>query len=168
MKAFSGSLYLCRVFNDRARVININIFTHMSKLMPNVRFNDGKCREAMDFYKNALGGGELKLMTAGESPMADKMPGKEGLIMHASLVKGGITLIGSDMMRDKAVVGDNVGIMMECDSKKEVDDIFAKFSKGGDIFVKPEKMFWGGYFGVVTDKYGVEWSLHFQMEPMKG
>jgi PhnB protein len=138
----------------------------MSNLNPFVRINDGKCREAMNFYKDAIGG-ELKLMTVGDSPMAKEMPGKGDLIMHSTLTKGDMMLIGMDMMRDKAVIGDNVGISLACGSEKEVDDVFAKLAAGGEPFMKPEKQFWGGYFAVVTDKYGVEWMLNYQFEQAK-
>lgn len=139
----------------------------MSNIIPFIRVNDGKCTEAMNFYKDIFGG-ELELMTLGQSPMAKDMPGKENLVMHSTLKKDGeILFIGMDMMRDKAVIGDNVGISIDCKSQKELDGIFAKLEKGGDVFMKPEEQFWGGYFGVVTDKYGVEWMLNFQMKPMK-
>jgi len=138
----------------------------MSKLTPYVRFNDGKCREAMNFYKSVFGG-SVEFMVVGETPMADKMKDSKDKIMHSKLENGDFVLLGADMMRDKAVIGDNVCIMVDCKNQKEVDDLFSKISKGGDVFMKPEKTFWGGYFGVVTDMYGVEWSFHFQMEPMK-
>ena len=81
----------------------------MAKLSPFLRFNDNKCREAMNFYKECLGG-ELDFMTVKESPMSKDMPAdKQDLIMHSTLKKGGWVLIGSDMMRDKAAIGDNVG-----------------------------------------------------------
>ena len=140
----------------------------MTQLNPYIKFNDGKCREAMNFYKDCFGG-ELNFMTIGESPMAKDTPAeKQGLVMHSTLtVKGSILFLGSDMMRDKAVMGDNVGISLNCDSQKEVDAFFSKLSEGGDVFMKPEETFWGGYFGMVTDKYGVEWMLNFQKVPMK-
>ena len=134
----------------------------MSRINPYLRFNDGKCREAMNFYKDCLGG-ELELMTLGESPMAKDSPGKENLIMHATLKKGGAILIqGSDMMRDKMKVGDNVVVSVDCESEKEIEDIFAKLSKGADIFMKLEKQFWGGLYGMLTDKYGHEWMFNYQ------
>ncbi len=138
----------------------------MSKLTPHIRVSDGKCEEAMNFYKSVFGG-TLEIVRVKDSPMAKDMPGKENLIMHAGLTGGDFYLSGSDMMRDPVTVGDNVSIMAEGKSEKQVDDLFAKISKGGEVFMKPEKQFWGGYFGMVTDKYGVEWSFHFQMEPMK-
>ena len=139
----------------------------MAQLSPFLRFNGGKCREAMTFYKTCLGG-ELDFMTAGESPMAkDMSKEKHDLVMHSTLKKGGWTLIGSDMMRDKAVIGDNVGVSLDCESEKELRGIFAKLEKGGNVFMAPEEQFWGGVFGMVTDKYGVEWMLNFQKTPLK-
>ncbi len=139
----------------------------MAKINPFLRFNDGKCREAMNFYKECLGG-ELDIMTIADSPMAKDMPAeKHNLIMHSTLEKGDWVLIGSDMMRDKAIIGDNVGVSINCESDKEINDLFAKLSKGGEVFMAPEEMFWGGVFGMVTDKYGVEWMLNFQKKPLK-
>jgi PhnB protein len=134
----------------------------MLKLNPYIKFNDGKCREAMNFYKNCFGG-ELKFMTVGDSPMAKDMPAeKHGLVMNSTLIKGNLMFMGSDMMRDKATVGDNVGIAIECENEKELDTLFSKLSDGGDVFMKPQDVFWGAYFAMVTDKYGVEWMLNFQ------
>ncbi len=139
----------------------------MTQLNPYVRFNDKKCKEAMNFYAKCLGG-EVEFQTVGETPMAKEMPKEtHGNIMHAKLTAGNIVLYGADMMRDKAVVGDNVSLSLMCESEKELQDLFKKLSKDGDVFMKPEKTFWGAIFGVVTDKYGVEWMLNFQVEPME-
>ena len=140
----------------------------MKTLNPYLKLNDGKCREAMGFYQESLGGGKLEFMTVGDSDMAKDMPAeKHKLIMHSKLSKENILLYGSDMMRDKAVIGDNVGVAIECESEKELNDIFSKLKKGGEVFMEPEEMSWGGVYGMVTDKYGVEWMLNFQKKPMK-
>jgi PhnB protein len=134
----------------------------MAQLNPFIRFNDGKCREAMEFYKDCLGG-ELEFMTIKDSPMAGDMPeDKQGNIMHSTLTKDGWVLIGSDMMRDIAKVGDNVGISLNCTSEEEIRNAFAKLAEGGEIFMPLEDAFWGAIFGVLTDKYGIEWMLNFQ------
>ena len=136
----------------------------MAELTPFVRFDDGKCREAMEFYKKIFGG-ELTFMTLKESPMAKDFPAeKHGLIMHSELKNGKMSFSGSDMMRDKAVIGDNVGMSLNCESEQEIRDIFAKLSVGGDVFCPLEDAFWGALFGMVTDKYGIEWMLNY----MKG
>ena len=139
----------------------------MTKLNPYVRFNDEKCREAMTFYKDCIGG-ELTFQTIGETPMAKEMPKEaQDRIMHATLKKGDLQIFAADMMRDKAVVGDNITLALECESKKEIETLFKKLSAGGEVFMPLEKAFWGGLFGVLTDKYGVEWMLNFQEEEMK-
>ena len=133
----------------------------MVQLNPFLRFNEGKCREAMEFYKN-LFGGELSFMTVKGSPMEKDIPTeKHGLIMHAELKKEDFVFYGSDMMMDKAVVGDNVGMALNCYSEEEMRDIFAKLSEGGQVFMPIEDAFWGALFGVVTDKYSIEWMLNF-------
>jgi PhnB protein len=139
----------------------------MTRITPYLRFNDGKCREAMNFYKQCFGG-ELEFMPIGESLMAKEVPvEKRDFIMRSTLTGKDFILSGSDMMRDKAVIGDNVTVALECESEKELNDHFSKLSEGGDVFMKPEDSFWGGIFAMVTDKYGVEWMLNYQMKPMK-
>ncbi len=139
----------------------------MTQLNPYIRFNDKKCREAMAFYKDCFGG-EVTFQTVGETPIAKDMPAdKQDLVMHATLKSGPIEFFGADMMRDTAKIGDNIPLALNCSSEKELRDIFAKLSAGGDVFMPVDKVFWGGIFGVVTDKYGVEWMLNYQEAPMK-
>ncbi len=133
----------------------------MAKLSPYLKFNDQKCREAMNFYKECLGG-ELNFMVARGTPMEKEMEADQlDLVMHSTLTKDGWVLIGSDMMRDKAVIGDHMGVMLDCESEEEIKRIFEKLSVGGDVFMPLEEVFWGAVFGVVTDKYGIEWMLNF-------
>lgn len=139
----------------------------MIKLSPYLRFNDGKCREAMNFYKECLGG-QLEIQTIGESPMAKEMPPeKQDYIMQSTLEKENVLLMASDMMRDKATVGDNISIAYACESDEEIKTLFSKLSEGGEVFMPLDEVYWGATFGVVTDKYGIEWMLNFQKTPLK-
>lgn len=133
----------------------------MTKISPFIKFNDGKCREAMTFYKDIIGG-ELEFMTVAGTPMEKDLPGKQDLIMHSTLKMGDWYVIGSDMMMDKAVMGDGVGLCFECDTEEELRNVFNKLTEGGKVFMPVEEQFWGAWFGVVTDKYGVEWMLNCQ------
>ncbi len=136
-------------------------------LTPFIRFNDSKGNEAMNFYKDIFGG-ELELMMVKDSPMAKDVPAeKQNNLMHAILKSEKLTFVGMDMMQDRAVIGDNVGMSLNCDSEEELREIFSKLSVGGEVFMAPELQFWGGVFAVVTDKYGVEWMMNYQKEPMK-
>jgi PhnB protein len=130
------------------------------RINPYLRFNDGKCREAMNFYKDAIGG-ELTLQTVGESPMASEMPESPEKIMHATLNNGDKAIIlASDMMRDKATIGDHMAVSLNYDTVEEGRKAFDALSKGGEPFMPFEKAFWGDYFGVFTDKYGIEWMIN--------
>lgn len=131
-----------------------------SPLSPFIRFNDGKCKEAMNFYKDCLGG-ELEFMLVKGSPMEKDMPAdKQENVMHSTLTTDSWVLIGSDMMQDRATKGDQVGISFNCKSEDEIKTLFNKLADGGEIFMPVEVQFWGAWFGVVTDKYGVEWMLN--------
>ena len=123
----------------------------------------GKCREAMNFYKECLGGGELELQSVGESPVADQMPpgfDKEQ-ILHSSLIKDGISIMGSDMSRGKPINGNQVGICVVCSSPEEIESLFTKLSEGGTVDDPLKVQFWGDTFGAVTDKYGKPWMFNY-------
>lgn len=114
----------------------------------------------MEFYKDCFGG-ELQFMTVKDGPMAAEVPEEShGLIMHSTLRNNGWTLVGSDMMRDRATAGDQVGIMVDFKNESEMRAVFDKLAVGGEVFMPVEDAFWGAFFGVLTDKYGVEWSLN--------
>ncbi len=134
------------------------------KLTPQLRFNNDKCREALQFYKNALGGGEIEIMLMGDSPMGKDYPEMKNKVMHSTLKYKGLEIVASDMMRDQAKSGDQVSLMLNCDSEEEINSIFKKLAEGGEIFMPVEKQFWGALFGVLTDKYGIEWSLNFPLK----
>jgi PhnB protein len=120
------------------------------------------CREAMTFYKKCLGG-ELNIQTIGESPLSDKMPKKmKDCILHATLTKGNLILMGSDMLSEQGLVkGNAVSLSLNCSSEKEIRTCYKKLSAGGEATHPLEISFWGALFGGLTDKYGNNWLLNF-------
>jgi PhnB protein len=85
----------------------------MAKLNPYLNFN-GKCREAMTFYQNCLGG-ELTMQKIAESPMAAQLPSEAGAqILHSSLTNENLTLMGSDMMGAGLVKGNDITLFLNC------------------------------------------------------
>ena len=124
---------------------------------------NGNCREAMNFYKDCLGG-ELTLQTIGESPLADKMPPQmKECILHASLVKDSLVLMGSDMVGEKGLIkGNNVSLAINCSSDEEIQNFYEKLSAGGNKDHALEESFWGATFGDLTEKYGNHWLLNFE------
>jgi PhnB protein len=129
---------------------------------------NGNCREAMEFYKECLGG-ELVFQTIGESPLSDKMPAKmRDLILHATLTRDQLELLATDMVGDQGVIrGNSVSLMLDCSSEEEIRTSYSKLSKGGKSTHPLELSFWGALFGDLTDKYGNTWLLHFDKEKSK-
>ena len=122
----------------------------------------GNCREAMTFYKECLGG-TLSLQTIGESPLSGKMPAKmKEYILHSTLVKDELLLMGSDMVSENGLIkGNAVSLMLNCSSEEEIKNCFEKLSSGGKKDHPLENSFWGALFGDLTDKFGNHWLLHF-------
>ena len=128
----------------------------MKLLSPYLAFN-GNCREAMDFYRECLGG-ELKLMTMGESPMAAQIPAEaRNRVMHATLTFDGMVLMASDMMESKRPVrGNRISVCVSGPDKKEIETCFTKMSAGGKINSPLKEEFFGLY-GALIDKFGIAW-----------
>ncbi len=136
----------------------------MAKITPYLFF-DGTCREAMDFYHDCLGG-ELKTQTIGESPAAALQPPEAGSrIMHATLDKGNLALMASDMMFDGSVHGNSIQLTLVCDSMEEINSYFEALSRGGKVVSPLKTEFWGGTFGQLVDKYGFQWMLSYEKKP---
>ncbi len=117
----------------------------------------------MAFYQACLGG-ELSLQTVGETPMADKLPPKmKESILHATLVKGSLTLMASDMVGEKGLIkGNAVSLMLDCSSEEEIRSCYAALAQGGEATHPLELSFWGALFGDLTDQFGNHWLLHFE------
>lgn len=126
---------------------------------------NGNCREAMNFYKDCLGG-KLTMQTIGESPLAEKMPAKmKKCILHATLTRESLVLMGTDLVgRSGLVKGNSVSLSLQCSSEKEMKKYYSKLSAGGIENHPPEKTFFGSLLGDLTDKFGNHWLLHYDMK----
>jgi PhnB protein len=139
----------------------------MKTINPYLTFN-GNCREAMEFYRECLGG-ELHFQTIGESPLSKTMPVKmKKLIVHAVLTNENFVLMGSDMTHDNGLVqGNAVAIILNFTNEKETRNCYKKLSKGGEQTYPLSISFWGILFGCLTDKYGNYWLLNYSKNPKK-
>lgn len=133
----------------------------MTQINPYLTFG-GNCREAMNFYRDVIGG-ELSLQTIGESPMADKMPPQmKPYILHSQLKKDGLVIMASDMVGENGLIkGNAVSLMLGCSSEQEMKICYEKLADGGSMDHPIADTFWGALFGDLTDKYGNHWLLHF-------
>jgi|SRR5687767_6788304 PhnB protein len=134
----------------------------MAQLNPYLNF-DNNCREAMNFYKDCLGG-ELTLQTVGEMPaMAAQMPPQmKDNILHSTLTSGDIVIMASDLNREKQIEGNTVHLCVNCNSENELNSFFSKLSAGGKVTEPLADMPWGGMYGSLTDQYGKHWIFNFQ------
>lgn len=133
----------------------------MARINTYLTFN-GNCREAMVFYHSILGG-DLFLQTISESPMSNKMPtDMKDLILHSTLIKGEMKILASDMVGEKGLIrGNAVSLMLDCDSETDIHLFYEKLSERGQTTHPLETTFWGALFGDLTDKFGIQWLLHF-------
>lgn len=140
----------------------------MTTINAYLTFN-GNCEEAFNFYKSVFGGdfpyiGRYKDMPPNEA--GEKPSGAEGeKIMHVSLpISKETMLMGSDTGGEWASnysQGNNFSISINTDSKEESDRLFNGLSQGGKVTMPMNKTFWGDYFGMFTDKFGINWMVSF-------
>lgn len=123
----------------------------------------GNCREAMNFYRDCLGG-ELNMQTVEGSPIEAQCPAAmKQQILHASLAKDELLLMGSDMQEpgEAFTKGNNIALSLNCSSEEEIKTYFSNLSKDGKVSHALTEQFWGATFGVLTDKYGIRWMLNY-------
>ncbi len=130
------------------------------KLLPYLFFY-GRCVEALDFYKGALGG-TYEASFVRDSPVRDHMPpGSDDRVMHASFTAGDLTFLASDGRESKAIEPDagNISLCIEAAAAAEGDRIFNALADGGTVSMPLADAFWGGRFGTLVDRFGVEWMV---------
>jgi len=124
---------------------------------------DGDCARAFDFYKSIFGGDFTVHSTFAEAPPDLKFdPAQGGRIMHVSLPVGSSVLMGSDTakgMGEPHAPGNNFSISYSPDTKEEADRVFGALSDGGAVSMPMDTAFWGSYFGLCKDKFGVSWMV---------
>jgi len=126
--------------------------------------------EVFNYYKSIFGGDFSGGGVArfGDFPPAEGMPPladeDKNLIMHIELtILGGHVLMGSDApdsMGHHVNFGNHVHIMLEPDTKAETKKLFDALAVGGNVIMELQDMFWGAYYGNLTDKFGIQWMFN--------
>ncbi len=140
----------------------------MATLHPYLNF-DGNAEEAFNFYQSVFGGEFSYFSRFSDMPESESIPENErNRIMHISLPIGnGSTLMGSDIMPSmghKLIVGNNFYISIDTQGKEEVDRIFSGLSVDGSVEMQPQDTFWGAYFTMFTDKFGIRWMINYDYQ----
>ena len=141
----------------------------MPQVNPYITFK-GTCEDAYNFYKSVFGGEFQYIGRFGEMPDGDKMPEEaKNLIMHVSLpISKETILMGSDSSEafgQVTTVGNNISVSINTDSKEEATRIFNGLSEGGKVTMPLELTFWGAFFGMFTDKFGINWMVNHDTQP---
>ena len=132
------------------------------QIQPYLFFN-GRCEEAIEFYRKALGAELEMMMRFNESPEpmppGSVPPGSENKVMHAALRIGGAVLMASDGMAAGATDFKGFSLSIDAPDAAGVDRMFNALAEGGSVTMPPGKTFWSPRFGMVTDRFGVGWMV---------
>ena len=141
----------------------------MATINTYLNFN-GNCEDAFNFYKTVFGGEFIDTSRFGEMPQVEGFTVPEAdknKIMHIGLPIGNTILMGSDTGGDWAptfVQGNNFSVSIKPENKEEADIIFNGLSADGQVTMPMEDTFWGAYFGMLTDKFGINWMVNFEVQ----
>ena len=126
-------------------------------------FFDGRCEEALEFYRSALGAEVTMLMRNNESPEPPPPgmvpPGSEKKILHASFRIGETTLMASDGHCQGKPEFKGFSLSITVASEAEADRVFAALGNGGQVQTPLSKTFFSPRFGMVADRFGVGWMV---------
>ena len=128
-------------------------------------FFDGRCEEAIEFYKKTVSAKVVALMRfkdnpdAGANPGCPTPPGTENKIMHATLQIGESIVMASDGNCQGAMKFDGFGLSLSAANEGEAQKLFKALSDGGQVMMPMAKTFFSPAFGMVQDRFGVHWMV---------
>lgn len=127
-------------------------------------FFDGRCEEAVDFYKKALGAKVEMLMRFKEAPDPPPPgmvpPGFDDKVMHTSFRIGDTVVMASDGCTDGKANFKGFSLSLAVDKAADADRVFAALADGGEVQMPLGKTFWSPRFGMLTDRFGVGWMIN--------
>ncbi|HRO69729.1 MAG TPA: VOC family protein [Chitinophagaceae bacterium] len=137
----------------------------MVTVNPYLNFN-GTTEAAFNFYRSVFGGDFITLQRFKDTAEADRIQEADrDKIMHVALMIGkGTVLMGTDALESMGhplTVGNNFFLSISAESEQEAENYFEKLSAGGKISIPLKKTFWGAYFGIFTDKFGIQWMIDY-------
>jgi PhnB protein len=129
---------------------------------------DGRCEEALEFYRGAIGAEVVGLMRFKEMPDAPPgavTPANESKVMHSAFRVGKSTVMASDgMSQGGRPVFQGVTLALQVADRAEAEKLFASLSRGGQVQMPLGKTFFSDGFGTLTDKFGVAWMVNVSPE----
>jgi PhnB protein len=127
-------------------------------------FFDGRCEEAAEFYRTALGAKDVMTLRFKDSPEphAPGMvpPGAENKVMHMKFQIGETTILASDGRCTGKPTFEGFSLSLTVDTDAEAERLFAALSEGGHVQMPITKTFFSSRFGMVADRFGVSWMVY--------
>ena len=121
---------------------------------------DGRCDEALEFYKQAIGAKVGMLLRFKEAPDKSMIsPGSEEKVMHSAVQVGGSTVLMSDGRCTGKPNFNGIALTISAKTEAEADKLFNGLAEGGQVTMPLAKTFFSPKFGMVADKFGVGWMV---------
>ncbi len=122
-------------------------------------FFEGRCDEALEFYRGALGAEVTELVRYNENPEGGCKPGTEDKVMHCSFRIGDTTIWASDGLCAGQPKFHGFSLAITAPDEAGAERVFAALSDGGEVQVPLAKTFFSPLFGMVHDRFGVLWMV---------
>lgn len=127
-------------------------------------FFDGRCEEAVEFYRKTLGAEVTMLMRFKDNPESNKPgmcpPGTENKVMHVQFRIGDTTVLASDGRCGGRPSFQGFSLSLTVPSDAEAQRLFASLADGGQVQMPLAKTFFSSQFGMVADRFGVSWMIY--------
>ena len=138
--------------------------TNDNRSIESYLFFNGRCEEAIEFYRKALGAEVEMMMRYNESPEPPPPgmvpPGFENKIMHCSFKIGRTTMMASDGSSAEKPSFEGFSLGLHVSNEAEADRAFNTLADGGKIKMPLTKTFWSPYFGMLEDRFGIGWMIN--------
>jgi PhnB protein len=129
-----------------------------STIQPYMFFN-GRCEEALEFYRKALEAKVTVVMHYKDGPNPNVVPGFEDKVMHANFTIGNTQLMASDGRGEEETSFSGFALTLNVSTVAEADRAFAALADGGEVQMPLAETFYSPRFGMVTDRFGVLWMI---------
>lgn len=136
--------------------------TRTTQVIPYLTFG-GNCEEALNFYRDVLGG-EVSIVNRYDNPAMNAPEYYKNKVLHARLLLEGAAIYASDTFPGQTVqkTSGDVSLSVILNDLDKAKEVFARLSEGGRTHFPFEKQFWGDYHGALTDRYGFKWNINYE------
>ena len=132
----------------------------MKQLVPYLNFN-GQCQEALLFYQSCFENAQLSIQTFADARVEDMPQDMQDKVMHSEFKTDGLFFMASDgQPGGNFILGNNMHLNVQLDSVDEQSELFEKLSVNGSVTMELQQTFWDARFGMLTDKFGIQWMLN--------